>query len=66
MEPLAGNTAGASNPDPVSTNQERIATLAKQSPGMALLTCVSFSSIEYAAAWGFRHGRSHNLRSRMR
>jgi len=35
MEPLAGNTAGASNPDPVSTKRERIATLAKQSPGMA-------------------------------
>lgn len=35
MEPLKGNTAGASDLDPVSTKRERIATLAKQSPSMA-------------------------------
>lgn len=34
MEPLEGNTAGASDLDPVSTKRKRIATLAKQSPGM--------------------------------
>jgi RNA-directed DNA polymerase len=34
-EPLEGNTTGASKPDTVSTNRERIATLAKQSPEMA-------------------------------
>jgi RNA-directed DNA polymerase len=30
MEPLEGNMAGASDPDPVSTRQQRIAELAKQ------------------------------------
>ena len=35
MEPLEGNTAGASDLDLVSTRQGRIATLAKQSPSMA-------------------------------
>jgi RNA-directed DNA polymerase len=34
MEPLEGNMAGASEPDPVSTKQQRIAELAKQSPEM--------------------------------
>ncbi len=33
-EPLEGNRAGASKPDPVSTRQQRIAELAKQSPQM--------------------------------
>src|SRR5438876_7402072 len=33
-EPLGGNMAGASEPDPVSTKQQRIAELAKQSPPM--------------------------------
>ena len=35
MEPLKGNTARASDLDPVSTKRERIAALAKQSPSMA-------------------------------
>src|SRR5437764_4337407 len=34
MESLEGNMAGASKPDPVSTRQQRIAELAKQSPQM--------------------------------
>jgi RNA-directed DNA polymerase len=34
MEPLEGNMAGASEPDPVFTKQQRIAELAKQSPEM--------------------------------
>jgi group II intron reverse transcriptase/maturase len=34
MESLEGNMAGASKPDPVSTKQQRIAELAKQSPEM--------------------------------
>ena len=34
MELLEGNMAGASKPDPVSTKQQRIAELAKQSPEM--------------------------------
>ena len=34
MEPLEGNMAGASKPDPVSTRQQRIAELAEQSPEM--------------------------------
>jgi group II intron reverse transcriptase/maturase len=34
MEPLEGNMAGASEPDPVFTKQQRIAELAKQSPHM--------------------------------
>ena len=34
MEPLEGNMAGASKPDFVSTRQQRIAELAKQSPQM--------------------------------
>jgi RNA-directed DNA polymerase len=34
MELLEGNMAGASKPDPVSTRQQRIAELAKQSPQM--------------------------------
>lgn len=34
-EPFAGNTAEASDFEPVSTKQERIAALARQSPGMA-------------------------------
>jgi retron-type reverse transcriptase len=34
MEPLEGNMAGAPEPDPVSTKQQRIAELAKQSPEM--------------------------------
>src|SRR6266702_5075849 len=33
-EPLGGNMAGAQEPDPVSTKQQRIAELAKQSPQM--------------------------------
>ena len=33
-ESLEGNMAGASEPDPVSTKQQRIAELAKQSPQM--------------------------------
>jgi group II intron reverse transcriptase/maturase len=34
MEPLEGNMAGASEPDPVYTKQQRIAELAKQAPQM--------------------------------
>src|SRR5205085_8097119 len=34
VEPLEGNMPGASEPDPVSTKQQRIAALAKQSPHM--------------------------------
>jgi group II intron reverse transcriptase/maturase len=34
MEPLEGNMAGASEPDPVFTKQQRIAELARQSPQM--------------------------------
>jgi RNA-directed DNA polymerase len=34
VEPLGGNMPGASEPDPVSTKQQRIAELAKQSPQM--------------------------------
>ena len=34
MEPLEGNMAGALEPDPVLTKQQRIAELAKQSPHM--------------------------------
>jgi RNA-directed DNA polymerase len=34
-QPLEGNMAGASKPDPVSTRQQRIAELAKQAPPMA-------------------------------
>lgn len=34
MKPLEGNMAGASEPDPVFTKQQRIAELAKQSPEM--------------------------------
>jgi len=41
VEPLEGNMAGASNPDNVSTKQQRIAELAKQSPEM------SFTSLAY-------------------
>jgi RNA-directed DNA polymerase len=36
MEPLEGNMAGASEPDTVSTKQQRIAELAKQAPHMGL------------------------------
>jgi RNA-directed DNA polymerase len=36
MEPLEGNMAGASEPDPVFTKQQRIAELARQSPQMGL------------------------------
>jgi RNA-directed DNA polymerase len=41
MEPLEGNMAGASKPDVVSTKQQRIAELAKQSPQMG------FTSLAY-------------------
>jgi group II intron reverse transcriptase/maturase len=41
MELLEGNMAGASEPDPVSTKQQRIAELAKQSPEMG------FTSLAY-------------------
>jgi RNA-directed DNA polymerase len=41
MEPLEGNMAGASKPDLVSTRQQRIAELAKQSPQMG------FTSLAY-------------------
>jgi RNA-directed DNA polymerase len=41
MELLEGNMAGASKPDPVSTKQQRIAELAKQSPEMG------FTSLAY-------------------
>jgi len=36
MEPLEGNMAGASDPDPVFTKQQRIAELAKQMPHKGL------------------------------
>jgi RNA-directed DNA polymerase len=38
MGPLEGNMAGASEPDPVSTKQQRIAELAKQSPQMGFFS----------------------------
>lgn len=38
MEPLEGNMAGALEPDPVSTKQQRIAELAKQSPHMGFFS----------------------------
>jgi RNA-directed DNA polymerase len=41
MEPLEGNMAGASKPDPVLTKQQRIAELAKQAPQMG------FTSLAY-------------------
>lgn len=47
MEPLEGNTAGASDPDPVSTKQERIATLAKQSPSMAFTSLNHYLDLDW-------------------
>jgi RNA-directed DNA polymerase len=41
MDPLMGNTKGALKPMKVSTKQQRIAMLAKQSPGM------SFTSLNH-------------------
>ena len=40
-EPLGGNRAGAQEPDPVSTKQQRIAELARQEPalGFIMLSC---------------------------
>ena len=48
MEPLGGNMAGASEPDPVFTKQQRIAELAKQSPEMGFMSiCGSFFGTGY-------------------
>src|SRR5437879_13305481 len=38
MEPLEGNMPGASEPDPVSTKQQRIAQLAQQAPSMGFFS----------------------------
>jgi RNA-directed DNA polymerase len=38
MEPLEGNMPGASEPDPVSTKQQRIAQLAQQAPQMGFFS----------------------------
>jgi len=47
MESLEGHTAGAPKPDPVSTKQERIAALAKQSPGMAFTSLNHYLDLDW-------------------
>ena len=47
MEPFEGNTAGAPEPVPVSTKQERIATLAKQSPQMAFTSLNHYLDLKW-------------------
>jgi hypothetical protein len=47
MEPLEGNMAGASEPDPVSTRQQRIAELAKQSPEMGFTSLAHYFDLKW-------------------
>ena len=47
MEPLEGNMAGASEPDPVSTKQQRIAELAKQAPQMGFTSLAHHIDLDW-------------------
>jgi RNA-directed DNA polymerase len=47
MELLEGNMAGASKPDPVSTKQQRIAELAKQSPEMGFTSLAHHIDLDW-------------------
>jgi group II intron reverse transcriptase/maturase len=47
MKPLEGNMAGASEPDTVSTKQQRIAELAKQAPQMGFTSLAHHIDVEW-------------------
>jgi group II intron reverse transcriptase/maturase len=47
MEPLEGQMNGTSSPHTISTKQQRIALLARQSPGMAFTTLAHHIDIEW-------------------
>ena len=47
MKPLEGNMAGASEPVDVSTKQQRIAELARQSPEMGFTSLAYFIDIDW-------------------
>src|SRR5919198_6628953 len=46
MEPEEGKMTGTPNPDPISTRLQRIATLARAMPGVALRTLAQHIDIE--------------------
>jgi group II intron reverse transcriptase/maturase len=47
MEPLKGNTAGAQEPDPVSTKRRRIAELAKRNPETAFTSLAHHIDLDW-------------------
>jgi RNA-directed DNA polymerase len=49
MRPLEGTMPGTPSPDPISTRQERIATLARQSPQAAFTTLAHHIDIDWLA-----------------